>query len=458
MKNEEDGSNFLTGKSIYTLERVSVRALFMISTLVGSLALIVGVFANSRMASIVLPTIVMFVYIYLTSKKSTAKDIPMSRIGDSYYFLGFTLTLVSLVASLSLISSDNINLESIISTFGAALVTTIVGLIARLSFTTLANSHETNRERLDEEIERSMSKFSSQLERLVQDVNTAVTTVNTQFQEVQLKVVDQYKSGMGKGLEEYQDSVNSLSKRLDGIEVSSDLVMKPMNKALNELIQTVTEYKGVYTETNKDLANANKELVSNLSGAASYVEKHIEAVNSSLDKIVEIQAEKFSNALQEIGDAILTNLGDIKDIKSEVASHIEAEIRTLSNQLDDISKISASTSVALEKITHALGDANELLHESTEKVNKLVVDTSKIHLPFEQSAAQLRTSVESFTELSSSIVKLTDITEKYSAASDTAINKVIASSEDVQTISKLVSEDVTKVYDQLSDVIKKLDK
>jgi len=101
---EEQGSQLVSGRVDVVHERLSVRNIFLIAFIIGSLSIAGGVLFQSTFLSIIVPVLLMFGYYFSISRMNP--DLPAAMIGDSYYYLGFTLTLVALICSLLSLSDD----------------------------------------------------------------------------------------------------------------------------------------------------------------------------------------------------------------------------------------------------------------------------------------------------------------------------------------------------------------
>ena len=70
---------------------------------------------------------------YLLGNKYTKTQVVRAVFADSLYYLGFLFTFVALVAAL--ISIDGFKADDIVGKMGPALVTTVVGMAARIYLT-----------------------------------------------------------------------------------------------------------------------------------------------------------------------------------------------------------------------------------------------------------------------------------------------------------------------------------
>ena len=157
---------YVSGKTSDTVfAQLSVKKLFLIVFFIGAISINLGVWFDSLLImTVLMPVAMVLLYFFLTDRVKNT-DLSKSKIGDSCYFLGFSLPLVSLAAALvhlGIEESKGVNTRSIVGSFGAALLTTLTGLLCRLYLTTLSSSFQSSKEKLEEEIENSMSVVSLQ--------------------------------------------------------------------------------------------------------------------------------------------------------------------------------------------------------------------------------------------------------------------------------------------------------
>ena len=104
------------------------------------------------------PISLMIVYaiIALTTKRNRLRE---DRVGDNVYYLGFLFTLVSLAYALHVYSPDGSGATEIITNFGIAVFTTILGLAGRVLFSQMREDPE----EYEREARLSLAEASSEL-------------------------------------------------------------------------------------------------------------------------------------------------------------------------------------------------------------------------------------------------------------------------------------------------------
>ena len=208
---------------------------------------------------------------------------------DNVYYLGFLYTLTSLAVALSFDDPD-----TILANFGVAIVSTLIGIAARVGLNQLRVDPTDIEEASRLELADATRKVRVELQETVRQL--------TDFRNLSLQVLTE-------GYEEVQKNVEYISTNVlksveDLVEQSaeplSELVQK--TKAANE--EAVRSISDV-TKSNKALAKSNEDMVA-----------QIAAVNSALEELSE-------------------HYGDTGIIDDKVISSVQEQLMKVQNQLTD---------------------------------------------------------------------------------------------------------------------------
>ena len=119
-----------------TFPEWSPRRLFVVALAVGSVSMAFGIVFEGWVSvcmTVLMPLTMMAFYAW-ASYRADASSVLTTEFADSLYYLGFLFTLVALGCSLLSIdtASSGAAIDGVIYRFGVALLTTIVGLAARI--------------------------------------------------------------------------------------------------------------------------------------------------------------------------------------------------------------------------------------------------------------------------------------------------------------------------------------
>lgn len=402
----------VSGNKYKRVDHVSVRNIFVIACILGASAILFGIKFQSQIISITLPLLVMFLYIIIVTKLDP--DLPNTTIGDSYYYLGFIFTLVALVSSLvTLSNSEAININSVIGSFGIALTTTIVGLVARLFITSFSIESQVRRERLDAEIELSLEKFIAQLETLTDICSNSLIKVHSttesalnktlqQYEEVNHNISASFQDSMRNSQKSVVNAIDDLTTRVNEIEVRKDLISKPIEAEIQQLIDTLKNHRNSYIDINKTIVGSNNLLSNQFSQSNSAIQTHIDQFENALVEVVKNQTQSYEDALSEISISILNNMGDIQDTKLDTEDSLKEKLIDLDEKINLITESFAKMS---ELAVDSIQDNIKLAEQNQLSAKTIGLSTIKI----DTLAEQLNNSFKESDQIKSSLTDLVKV-------------------------------------------------
>lgn len=463
MSNED---NLISGRRKIIAERLSVKHAFILAVTIGSLGIFFGVFFHSALLSVVFPLLVMAGYIILVDR--SAPDLPKSTIGDSYYYLGFIFTLISLAASLiSLSSSDGINMNSIIGSFGAALSTTIVGLVARLFITAFSVEARVRRERLETEVEKSLTQFTEQLDLLTTLATSSLTNVHaktestlsetlSKYEKINSQVSESFRSSIKEGSENIKTAFDGLASRINQIQVKPDAISTPLESALAGLIATIEDHQTSYQKLNQHMVESNNSLSKQLSQSNTIITGHISTFEAELVKALDKQSKSYGETLEDIASSILGGLGVVKGVKMDVQSSANAELEKLRTEIsgftDTINEWHGSISGALQN----LDGITELSTNNADLMSTGAARLEKATLGFSDSldsTSEIKTSLE---DVVSTIRELNVHLGETVRIGQAANSKMESAANATEQASNQVASDIADIYSSLARQLKSL--
>ena len=454
----KDKENYISGWSSESVEQLSVKQLFLVMFIGGCISIILGVLYSSLILAVFLPCALIGAYAFATTKAKNS-DLSKSKIGDSCYFLGFSFTLISLSAALINLSQQvdtTVNIGSVVGGFGAALSTTLSGLLCRLWFTTLSSSFTSSKDKLEEEIEDAMRVFSNQLHSLVSEVNLSITTIGSTIGDTNIELNKSYRGQMQDNIKTISGSVASFAQRLDEVEISPDLVVKPINEAMSTMIATLQQH-------GSDMAQINASMVEGTSGLSMQIDQSNQVVNRYIDKFTE-EFEKISNeqvsvfqkAIDDMSESVKQDLTDISGIKVELTGSIVDELNVLKNQLDSITGLTEANNTALSKSYKINESASQILATSSERLPKIISDLEGVSLPISKSSSDIGELVESLVSFKENITESKESLAGLSKVATDVTKKLNATSKSVDTSSVQLSEDISEIYSSLAKQLREL--
>ena len=452
-----DDNTRISGFSQESFSQLSVKQLFVVILIGGLISIITGVVFSSVILSVVIPFSLVFIYAASTIRAKHT-DLSKAKIGDSCYFLGFSFTLISLsVALINLGQQEaDINIRGIVGGFGAALATTLAGLLCRLWFTTLASSFLSSKDKLEEEIESAMRSFSMQLQSLVDEVNMSITTIGATIGDTNIELNKSYKGQMQENIKSISDSVASFSQRLDEVEVSKDMVVKPINDAMATMIKGLEEHGQNMTLVHANVVEGTSGLSKQIDLSNNLVNDYIEKFGGEFQRISDQQISAFEKATVEISESVRQNFTDISEIKVSLTDNIVNELNVLKNQLDSITNLTEANNVALEKSSEINEKASQILLMSAERLPSLIADLENISTPISRSSEEIADIVQSLVSFNDNISESQQSLTNFSIATSGATKNLKATAKAIDNSSNQLAEDIESIYLSLGKQLKEL--
>ena len=452
-----DNNTRISGFSQESFSQLSVKQLFVVILIGGLISITTGVVFSSVILSVVIPFSLVFIYAASTVKAKHT-DLSKAKIGDSCYFLGFSFTLISLsVALINLGQQEaDINIRGIVGGFGAALATTLAGLLCRLWFTTLASSFLSSKDKLEEEIESAMRSFSMQLQSLVDEVNMSITTIGATIGDTNIELNKSYKGQMQENIKSISDSVASFSQRLDEVEVSKDMVVKPINDAMATMIKGLEEHGQNMTLVHANVVEGTSGLSKQIDLSNNLVNDYIEKFGGEFQRISDQQISAFEKATVEISESVRQNFTDISEIKVSLTDNIVNELNVLKNQLDSITNLTEANNVALEKSSEINEKASQILLMSAERLPSLIADLENISTPISRSSEEIADIVQSLVSFNENISTSQQSLTNFSIATSGATKNLKATAKAIDNSSNQLAEDIESIYLSLGKQLKEL--
>jgi hypothetical protein len=450
----------ISGWEAENFEQLSVKQLFLVMFFGGGLSIGTGVLFSSLIMAVFLPCALVGGYAFATTKAKNS-DLSKSKVGDSCYFLGFSFTLISLSATLINLSEQvdaggMIDMGQVVGGFGAALSTTLAGLLCRLWFTTLASSFLSSKDKLEEEIEDSMRTFSSHLQSLVEEVNLSITTIGATIGDTNLELNKSYKGQMQDNIKTISSSVANFAQRLDEVEISRDMVVKPINDAMSAMIETLEKHSKNMVDVHANVSKGTAGLSKQIDKSNQLVNDYIERFSGEFEKISAEQTAVFQKTADEIGISVKQNFTDISEIKVDLTDSIVNELDVLKNQLDSITNLTEANNNALSKSYEINESAAQILAMSSERLPTLIRDLEHVSAPMSQSSSDIAELAQSLVSFKESIAASKDSLKDMSIVATEVTKNLRTTSESVDVSSEQLSNDISEIYSSLAKQLKEL--
>lgn len=316
------------------------KALFFGVFLVGTVVMLVEK-ASSIPAVVALITGIASILVYCgLAWKSPRFRIREDRIGDGAYYLGFLFTLVSLSWALYQFTEQG-GTERVISGFGIALATTIVGLAARVFFQQMREDPV----EIEQTVRHSLHEQVMHLEREIRLSVEALVLIRSRTQE-------EIGNALGEGLREVlKDSRNAVSAEVQFLHAS-------VSDALSAVKEAVAASTMQAAETRKSTGRLLKAVES----LAEKIEQTKAPTDGLKDKV-----DEFTGVL----DRMLSRETERIDKNRQAADSIVAIYKEMEARALD-------SAVVMEECKKGVESMRAVMSESAAAAQSMVANGTKV--------------------------------------------------------------------------------
>jgi hypothetical protein len=335
------------------------RSLFIMAVAAGCLSVIFSIVLpfNPNFFGVVVPVGILAMYIYF-GHSSEASNAENTQYADSIYYLGFIFTLFALCATLA--DFEDVN-DSVIARFGLALVTTLIGLIARVSITNFSTSYTEALSIAENSLYLSVMRFDAHLRanlhQLIEfeEQLALATKKSIDTHDENVEHINQVSTAAIEAVNaEISEAVNKLKRDIEELELPSDIFASKLTPPVEELISELTRlgrsistYNSSQEEAFSKVADTTNDFVENLESAANQID-------SSLSKFDSIALS--SNTL----NIELDGLSDQMRLGAQAVNQQIEAVESLSKtvgELDEVSKLEVAEIRLLLRATNTLQKA-----------------------------------------------------------------------------------------------------
>ena len=361
-----------------------------------------------------LPMVLYWVYAYSFNGKSN-----LSMVADGAYFLGFLFTLCSISMALYNYSESiqgDLEIGKIIKIFGFALVTTIVGLLIKISLVHLQPAFDDVIENVNNNLMSTVGQFDAQLAASLDVFIAFQQRMDEQLQNS----LDRYKKFEERMFKMEEDAFEKTGERIDII-----------------LTQSSQKLEGFIEESGNSLSNSLTESSRNLSNAIDKVAEELyipsdlfttkleEPLSNMRDQII-----NFNTELEEViksQKTISSNTSKASDIVAKLVEKMD-----LGDKIPDLAASIDNSINEINLITDTFKDTGKKINEITESFDQVIEGQKEKLEESNQMTAQMKENLEFFknynkqikNNLSKSKEYMEMLQKELSSAADLIIKKL----------------------------------
>lgn len=402
-----------------TLKGVRVQRLFLFIVLLKvSSSFLSWIFASPWILGFAVPLTFMAIYIFIGLNRSQ-DDVSDEKFADSCYYLGFIFTITSIIVSLFDLPNLQTNLSDISVRFGAAMVSTVFGLIVRVYLVNFKKDSSDLTQEIEDQLIESANIFRTHLELAVDSLKTFELAVDNAVKDTVARVeISIEKTAQGFS-QEFKDTFSVISKKIgNAADKSSEHLKELAVVTMSAADQSSDHMSQVAVEMSKTLKSFSTVIMADMQKFEEGIQKFTTAIDGRLSEI-KFPDEYFSEVLRPP----LNNL-------SSTVGQIGSEVESLSNTLK-------STNLKLSSSLNRVSNSAEKISDSMDNVNFAIeAQESVLEIAQKQSAA--------FDSLASNIRTLEEVLKSTVIQFEKHKQGVEDISNDSKELTAVVRDDLMK--------------
>lgn len=322
--------------------------------------------------------------------------IEAETIGDNCYYLGFVFTLASLAGTLYLLAESDEQAKAIrdvVSGFGVALISTILGITLRVLFIRMspdmASLDRESRVALHAAVRNFRTNLSASLRELKHfSIETAqmLSEQRDAIHEVSKETIETHEQVLKAGMEEQARMINETLAAATGnaVVTIADAVAKTTTVAHEELLNSIAGMREAVTDLARKESETLKALVADSAGIAGESIKVQAALEDFAGEIVHFLSEqrdeirKASKETIELHGQVLQ--AGMKEQARMINETLAAATGNAAETIEDA--VVKAITVAHEELLKSIGGMREavadLARKESETLKALVADSAGI--------------------------------------------------------------------------------
>jgi hypothetical protein len=298
-----------------------------------------------------IPPISVFAYFILGFQLTSRQRSP-EKFADGLYYMGFLFTLWSLFVAFAPWKANQriTTTEEIITLFGIALITTVIGITCRIFLLQFRQTVSDQEEDAQEHISALADQLASELEQTVSLLRTAKARMAEQAElavgEIVGRVNGAIDGQLSVGLGHLTTSIGQLSERISAIHAPADLLsskvadaLRPAGDQLARLSQEIADAGQKLqtavshaTSASTSISEANTSLagtLSSMTGSAIAMQGTLSSVTAAAESFA-AQQRSAAAALAEVAANLSALRAALQGRDGALASQTDALINAVS--------------------------------------------------------------------------------------------------------------------------------
>jgi ABC-type transporter Mla subunit MlaD len=387
----------------------------------------------------VIPMAVMLAYWAVGYRVRNLYDLrlTLAKFADSIYYLGFLFTVVSIIICLLDIQSIGENLTNMATRFGAAMVSTAIGMVAR----TLHVGFRPDQEDAVRSVEENAIRSAEQLAFMFDETREKLT----RFRDEVVAISKETTAGAREQIEEIQKhSIAAMDTYFSNATQRSneafDAMLNDAKTASSDLLVTIN---GLADKSESTLERMESHALDFGNLATRRLEQTLFPDDLFASKL-KPSIDSLSETTEGVNESIATLADDVKSAARAVGTSIRG-LNTKTQALEETLQAVSAIVESQQRLMDAMNSNGSLMIEGVDRVQKEFLDTLddyqkdfqgeiKSNREVVEKVADRLQALHKFVEADASNASLkTEIGAAFSATSEVTIRANEAFSESIKT-------------------------
>ena len=366
-----------------------------------------------------LPIAVMLVYVLLGFRRSQ-DDVSDEKFADSCYYLGFIFTITSILISLFDISRMGTDMSLIATRFGAAMVSTVVGLSVRVYLVGFRQNMDDAMTSAEDSVVDATNRLREQLTIAYEHLQNFEARVHEGTQ----KTLENVAEGVDTLTSSYAQKMTSFFEELSAQnKAACEAALEKVAKSSDRLAQSVDGY--------------SHALGTNLKSLEQKVELFSEGVNSRL-LTTTFPDDFFSSRLSEPLSMLHANTSEIAQSVGLVSSSVAESVTGIRTSLSQLRARSDEIGDALSRVTTLAQTQEQIFLSAQTQIDSITVISNT-----------LRSAQQDFGRVSNAVERQTQALEQQLTNNRAQSEGLSATTAQTITVLNAVEQNLGKVSEAL---------
>lgn len=360
---------FSLPKLVSSTGRFGDAAIFMFFATAGIFCEIVThIFTTNTMFIIAGPVVILLLYLATASLYRRFR-LRFDQLGDNCYYLGFLYTLTALSIALYDFRGLDVDISTIVSNFGVALASTILGVLLRVLLSQMREDPIEVEEQSRYELAQASALLKNELYASVRDMNSFRGLLQQSIAQSFDEVSEKSKESILRAAEELSEAARNINQEIaerneqlgERFDRFNDLTQRSVS-SLESLVESMERVR----PPNELIHDAFEKTVTSMERLREESEE-IYRMTEQQRQVTQVSITAASEAIQNVSEDLLKLSGEGSPLGA-VVDNLNATTKSLGTIGKDIESLSVNFAREVIIQKDKLGEFNTVTSESVQLI------------------------------------------------------------------------------------------